>query len=140
MNEIAIKIKNLSKHFGKVIAVDNISFEVGSAEVFGFLGPNGAGKTTTINILCTILKPTAGEVIVNGFNVVNSPNEVRWSFGIIFQDPSLDLRLTAYEILNFHGMIYHLPSKARKARIKEVLIWWVYTQGRILLYAHSQAA
>ncbi|MFY9402499.1 MAG: ATP-binding cassette domain-containing protein [Candidatus Omnitrophota bacterium] len=121
MNEIAIKIKNLSKHFGKVIAVDNISFEVGSAEVFGFLGPNGAGKTTTINILCTLLKPTAGEVIVNGFNVVNSPNEVRRSFGIIFQDPSLDERLTAYENLNFHGMIYHLPSKARKARIKEVL-------------------
>jgi ABC-2 type transport system ATP-binding protein len=121
MNEIAIEVKNLSKHFGQVIAVDNISFEVEKAEVFGFLGPNGAGKTTTINILCTLLMPTGGEATVNGFNVVNFPNEVRKSIGIIFQDPSLDERLTAYENLNFHGMIYHLPSKARKARIEEVL-------------------
>lgn len=121
MNEIAIKVKNLSKHFGQVIAVDNISFEVGKGEVFGFLGPNGAGKTTTINILCTLLMPTAGEAMVNGFNVVNYPNEVRKSIGIIFQDPSLDERLTAYENLNFHGMIYHLSSKARKVRIEEVL-------------------
>jgi len=121
MNEIAISVKNLSKHFGQVLAVDNISFQVERAEVFGFLGPNGAGKTTTINILCTLFVPTYGEAIVNGFNVVTSPNEVRKSIGIIFQDPSLDERLTAYENLNFHGMIYHLSSKARKARIEEVL-------------------
>jgi ABC-2 type transport system ATP-binding protein len=121
MNEIAIEVKGLSKHFGQVIAVDNISFEVERAEIFGFLGPNGAGKTTTINILCTLLMPTSGEATVNGFNVVNSPNEVRRSIGIIFQDPSLDERLTAYENLNFHGMIYHIPSKTRKVRIEEVL-------------------
>ncbi len=121
MNEIAISAKNLSKHFGQVLAVDNISFEVERAEIFGFLGPNGAGKTTTINILCTLLMPTAGEAMVNGFNAVTSPNEVRKSIGIIFQDPSLDERLTAYENLNFHGMIYHLPSKVREARIEEVL-------------------
>lgn len=121
MNEIAISVKNLSKHFACVIAVDNISFEIGRAEIFGFLGPNGAGKTTTINILCTLLMPTAGEAMVNGFNVVTSPNEVRKSIGIIFQDPSLDERLTAYENLNFHGMIYHLSSKVREARIEEVL-------------------
>ena len=121
MNEIAIKVKNLTKHFGQVIAVDVISFEIIKGEVFGFLGPNGAGKTTTINILCTLLMPTAGEAMVNGFNVVTSPNNVRRSIGIIFQDPSLDERLTAYENLNFHGMIYHLPSKTRKVRIEEVL-------------------
>jgi len=121
MNEIAISVKNLSKHFAQVLAVDNISFEIEKAEVFGFLGPNGAGKTTTINILCTLLVPTCGEVVVNGFNAVTSPNEVRKSIGIIFQDPSLDERLTAYENLNFHGMIYHLPAKTRKARIAEVL-------------------
>lgn len=121
MNEIAISVKNLSKHFGQVLAVDNISFEVEKAEVFGFLGPNGAGKTTTINILCTLLMPTCGEAMVNGFNVVTSPTEVRKSIGIIFQDPSLDERLTAYENLNFHGMIYHVPLKIRKERIKEVL-------------------
>ena len=121
MNEIAISVKDLSKYFTEVLAVDNISFEVKKAEVFGFLGPNGAGKTTTINILCTLLIPTYGEAIVNGFNVVSSPDEVRKSIGIIFQDPSLDERLTAYENLNFHGMIYHLSPKARKARIEEVL-------------------
>lgn len=121
MDDIAIRVKNLSKHFGQVIAVDNISFEVGKGEVFGFLGPNGAGKTTTINILCTLLMPTTGEATVNGFNAVSSPNEVRRSIGIIFQDPSLDERLTAYENLNFHGMVYHLSSKLRKTRIVEVL-------------------
>lgn len=121
MDEIAIRVKNLSKHFGQVIAVDNISFAVDDAEVFGFLGPNGAGKTTTINILCALSMPTSGEAMINGFNVVTSPNEVRQSIGIIFQDPSLDERLTAYENLNFHGMIYHLPTQIRKRRIGEVL-------------------
>lgn len=121
MNETAISVRNLSKHFAQVLAVDDISFAVKKAEVFGFVGPNGAGKTTTINILCTLLLPSAGEAIVNGFNVVTSPNEVRKSIGIIFQDPSLDERLTAYENLNFHGMIYHLSAQARKARIEEVL-------------------
>jgi ABC-2 type transport system ATP-binding protein len=121
MNEIAISVKNLSKHFNQVLAVDDVSFEVEKSEIFGFLGPNGAGKTTTINILCTLLMPTCGEAAVNGFNVVTSPNEVRKSIGIIFQDPSLDERLTAYENLNFHGMIYHLSTKVRKARIEEVL-------------------
>jgi len=121
MNETAVSVKNLSKHFGQVLAVNNISFEVERAEIFGFLGPNGAGKTTTINILCTLLMPTRGEAVVNGFNVVTYPQEVRKSIGIIFQDPSLDERLTAYENLNFHGMIYHLPSKTRKVRIEEVL-------------------
>ena len=101
--------------------MDDISFEVKKAEVFGFVGPNGAGKTTTINILCTLLIPTCGEAVVNGFNVITSPKKVRESIGIIFQDPSLDERLTAYENLNFHGMIYHLSSQARKARIEEVL-------------------
>jgi ABC-2 type transport system ATP-binding protein len=119
--DVSIKVKGLSKHFDSVMAVDAISFEVGQGEVFGFLGPNGAGKTTTINILCTLLIPTSGEAIVNGFNVTAFPNEVRKSIGIIFQDPSLDERLTAYENLNFHGMIYHLSSKIRKERIKEVL-------------------
>ncbi len=116
-----IKVKNLTKDFGHLRAVDDISFDVKAGEIFGFLGPNGAGKTTTINILCTLLLPTSGEVTVDGFNVVTSPNEVRRSIGIIFQDPSLDERLTAYENLNFHGMIYHLPPGIRKQRIKEVL-------------------
>ena len=116
-----IKVNNLSKNFGLVEAVKNITFDVKRSEIFAFLGPNGAGKTTTINILCTLMMPSAGTAIVNGFNVVDSPNEVRKSIGIIFQDPSLDERLTAYENLNFHGMIYHLPPGLRKIRIIEVL-------------------
>jgi len=121
MDNIAISVNNLSKSFSQVLAVDNISFSVEKSEIFGFLGPNGAGKTTTINILCTLLLPTSGEAIVNGFNVVTYPNEVRESIGIIFQDPSLDERLTAYENLNFHGMIYHIVPQIRKTRIQEVL-------------------
>jgi ABC-2 type transport system ATP-binding protein len=121
MNGEIVKVKNLTKDFDHFRAVDNISFEVKSGEIFGLLGPNGAGKTTTMNILSTLLMPTTGEVFVNGFNVVTSPDEVRKSIGIIFQDPSLDERLTAYENLNFHGMIYHIPLKIRKERIKEVL-------------------
>lgn len=116
-----IEVRNLKKYFGKVAAVDDISFETNKGEIFGFLGPNGAGKTTTINILCTLLLPSSGEVTVNGFNVIISPNEVRKSVGIIFQDHSFDERLTAFENLNFHGMIYHLPSKRRRERIKELL-------------------
>jgi ABC-2 type transport system ATP-binding protein len=121
MNEIVIRVKNLSKDFGSVQAVKNISFEVKQSEIFAFLGPNGAGKTTTINILCSLLKPTGGEAFVNGFNVLSSPRQVRGSIGIIFQEPSLDERLTAYENLNFHGMIYHLPRNVRKERIRGVL-------------------
>ncbi|HPN56647.1 MAG TPA: ATP-binding cassette domain-containing protein [Candidatus Omnitrophota bacterium] len=121
MNEITISVKNLSKHFSGVRAVDGISFDVKKGELFGFLGPNGAGKTTTINILCTLMVPTSGRADVNGFNVTDSPTDVRKSIGIIFQDPSLDERLTAYENLNFHGMIYHITSRRRKTRIDEVL-------------------
>ncbi len=117
----AISVSKLSKCFNGISAVDGISFEVEEAELFGFLGPNGAGKTTTINILCGLMNPTSGEARVNGFDVMSSPTEVRKSIGIIFQDPSLDERLTAHENLNFHGMIYHLPPKIRKARIDEVL-------------------
>ncbi len=121
MEKAAIKVVGLTKRFGAVAAVDGISLEVNRGEIFGFLGPNGAGKTTTVNILCTLMLPTSGRAVVNGFDVKKSPNQVRQSIGIIFQDPSLDERLTAYENLNFHGMIYHLPAKQRKARIDEVL-------------------
>ncbi len=121
MDNVIIKVDKLAKNFGEVRAVNGISFEVNEGELFGFLGPNGAGKTTTINILCGLTLPASGKARVNGFDVVGSPNEVRRSIGIIFQDPSLDERLTAYENLNFHGMIYHLPARQRKERIDEVL-------------------
>jgi len=122
MTEIeVIEVKNLVKEFDGIRAVDDISFNVGSGEIFAFLGPNGAGKTTTIKILTTLLRPTSGEVRVNGHNPVENPDEVRHSFGIVFQDPSLDEELTAYENMEFHGVLYGLPKKLRRERIEQLL-------------------
>ena len=117
----AIVVTDLVRRFGEFEAVKGISFEVQEGEVFGFLGPNGAGKTTTIKVLCTLLHPSSGRAVVNGFDVTMNPMGVRRSIGIIFQDPSLDDRLTAEENLNFHGMIYHLPRVVRQQRTGEVL-------------------
>ncbi len=116
-----IEIQNLTKKYGDFTAVDDISFNVKQGEIFAFLGPNGAGKTTTIKMLTTLTHPTSGQIKINGFDPAHDPAKARESFGIVFQDPSLDERLTAYENLNFHGMIYHLPSSVRRARIDEVL-------------------
>ena len=89
MSDYIIKVENLVKRFGGLVAVNGISFSVAPGEVLGFLGPNGAGKTTTINILCTLAKPTSGWAIVNGFDVVHQQSQVRQSIGLAFQDPSL---------------------------------------------------
>ena len=85
-----IEVENLSKKFGQFTAVDRISFQVAQGEIFGLLGPNGAGKTTTINILCTLLLPTSGRALVNGFDITRQRNQVRSSIGLVFQDPTLD--------------------------------------------------
>jgi len=119
--EIIIDVKNLSKKFGDFTAVDNISFIVKKGEIFGFLGPNGAGKSTTINILTTLLHPTKGEVILNGYDVNKDKDNVRSSFGIVFQDPSLDADLTAMENLQFHASLYKVPKKLAKERIPSLL-------------------
>lgn len=124
-----IKVENLTKKFNSFLAVDDISFEVKEGEIFGFLGPNGAGKTTTINILTTQLKPTKGTAILAGFNVVSDPNNARRCFGIVFQDPSLDLELTAWENLKFHAMLYDIPGPKTKKKAKE-LLEMVGLQGR----------
>jgi ABC-2 type transport system ATP-binding protein len=116
-----IEVDHIAKKFGELVAVDGVSFDVGKGEIFGFLGPNGAGKTTTINMLCTLLKPTAGNATVNGWDVINHRNEVRESIGMVFQDPSLDDRLTARENLEFHAVVYHVPRNVRGQRMKEVL-------------------
>ncbi len=116
-----IQAKNLTKKFGEFIAVDNISFNVEKAEIFGFLGPNGAGKSTTIKMLTTLLHPTSGEIEINGINPALHQDKVRESFGIVFQDPSLDEELTAYENMNFHAVLYKVPSDVRKSRIEELL-------------------
>ena len=116
-----IEVKNLVKQFKKVKAVDDITFSVKEDEIFGFLGPNGAGKTTTINIICTLLSKTSGEVILNGYDVSRERNKIRTCIGMVFQDPSLDDRLTALENLYFHGLLYNIPRKELKVRSEEVL-------------------
>jgi len=120
-DENIIQVKNLVKKFKDFIAVDNISFDVKKGEIFAFLGPNGAGKTTTIKMLTTLLLPTSGQMKLAGYDPVSSQDNVRRSFGIVFQDPSLDDELTAYENLEFHGVLYGVPSDLRKQRIEELL-------------------
>ncbi|KPJ57041.1 ABC transporter ATP-binding protein [Parcubacteria bacterium DG_74_2] len=118
---LAIEVKNLTKDFNGLKAIDNISFEVKEGEIFGLLGPNGAGKTTTIKILSTLLKPTEGEALVCSFNVLKEKDEVRNCIGIVFQEPALDNQLTAIENLDFHSRLYGLNKEKRQKRIKEVL-------------------
>jgi ABC-2 type transport system ATP-binding protein len=121
MPEPIIKVTNLVKKFGELVAVDNISFSVAPGEVFGFLGPNGAGKTTTINILCTLSQPTAGGATINGYDVVRQQSKVRQSIGLVFQDPSLDDRLSGLQNLRFHALVYHVPAPLRERRIEQVM-------------------
>jgi ABC-2 type transport system ATP-binding protein len=116
-----IEVRNLTKKFNDLTAVDNVSFEVKRGEIFGFLGPNGAGKSTTINILSTVLSSTKGEAFINNFSILSQRDEVRKSIGLVFQDPSLDDRLTAEENLRFHARLYAVPSDEYKKREKEVL-------------------
>jgi len=121
MSDYIIKVENLVKKFGELAAVDNVTFTVPPGEIFGFLGPNGAGKTTTINILCTLSKPTSGQATINGFDVVRQQNQVRHSIGLVFQDPSLDERLSGMQNLYFHALVYNVPASIRQNRIEEVL-------------------
>src|SRR6266404_8603243 len=116
-----IDVKNLTKKFGDFTAVDSINFEVLKGEIFAFLGPNGAGKSTTIKMLTTLLYPSSGDININGFNPTKDQDSVRKSFGIVFQDPSLDVELTTYENMEFHGVLYKVPKDLRKKRIKELL-------------------
>lgn len=119
--ENIIEIKNLTKKFKNFTAVDDISFSVKRGEIFAFLGPNGAGKTTTIRMLTTLLDPDKGSIVVNGFKTIENKPDVRKSFGIVFQDPSLDNELTAFENLEFHGIMYDVPKKIRRERIEQLL-------------------
>jgi ABC-2 type transport system ATP-binding protein len=116
-----IQVENLVKKFGSITAVDSIQLNVETGQIFGFLGPNGAGKSTTIKVLATLLTPTSGKATVAGFDVVANPNDVRRSIGLVFQDQSLDDRLTAQENLWFHAMLYDLPSSVFTQRVDEVL-------------------
>lgn len=116
-----IEALEVKKQFGDLVAVDSISFTVKKGEIFGLLGPNGAGKTTLISMLVTMKKPSAGKASVNGYDISTHPDDVRKSIGIVFQDPSLDEDLTAYENMEMHAAMYGVPEKERKKRIEEVI-------------------
>ena len=121
-SDSAISVKDLTKTFkGGFVAVDDISFEVPKGIIFAFLGPNGAGKTTTIKMLTTLLRPTSGKISIGDLDPVKHPHEVRQSFGIVFQDPSLDDELTAYENMFLHAGLYGVPRSETAGRIKEML-------------------
>ncbi len=116
-----IEVKNLTKKYESLTAVDGISFSIKEGEVFGLLGPNGAGKTTTLHMLATLLKATSGTAIINGHDITKNPSLVRKNIGIVFQEPSSDDILTGYENLKLHALMYGVPKGAIEKRIQEVL-------------------
>ncbi|MCD6358425.1 MAG: ATP-binding cassette domain-containing protein [Dehalococcoidia bacterium] len=116
-----IETRELVRKFGDLTAVDKVTFQVKQGEIFGLLGPNGAGKTTTIKMLCTLLRPTSGTATVAGYDVVHQRTKVRQSIGLVFQDPSLDDRLTAMQNLHFHAMLFNIPGDVFKERVSELL-------------------
>jgi len=121
MQDPIIEVSDLTKKFGDFTAVDNISFSVKKGERFAFLGPNGAGKSTTIKMLTTLLRPTNGTIVTAGHDPVKDADAVRHSFGIVFQDSSLDDDLTARENMEFHGVLYGVPKQVRRERTEELL-------------------
>ena len=120
-DENIISVKHLVRKFDGFTAVNDISFDVKKGEIFAFLGPNGAGKTTSIKMLTTLLVPTSGTISLDGHNPVTDQEDARKSFGIVFQDPSLDDELTAYENLEFHGVLYGVEKNLAKTRIEELM-------------------
>jgi ABC-2 type transport system ATP-binding protein len=119
--ENAIETFDLTKRFKDLTAVDRLNIKIKQGEIFGILGPNGAGKTTCISMLCTILRPTKGTAMVNGYDILKEPGDVRKSIGIVFQEPSVDDILTGRENLRLHAMWYQIPKKIRDERIDGVL-------------------
>ena len=125
-----IEVVELTKNFDTLSAVDHISFSFRQGEIFAFLGPNGAGKTTTIKMLTTLLKPSGGRMSLNGHDPARDALGARRSFGIVFQDPSLDDELTAYENLEFHGMLYDFSGAGDRDR-------GLFGSGKLPLYANT---
>ena len=116
-----IEIKNLTKKFEDFTAVDNLSLEINEGEIFGLLGPNGAGKTTTLSMLATLLPPTSGNAIINGFDVIKHSTQVRRCIGFVFQDPSSDDLLTGRENLYLHALMYGVKDSEINKKIDEGL-------------------
>jgi len=122
MPKSIIQAENVVKVYpGDITAVNDISFDVKAGEIFAFLGPNGAGKSTTIKMLTTMLRPSSGKLLLNGHNVMTDQDAARKSFGIVFQDPSLEEELTAYENMRLHAVLYGIPKTQQDDRIKELM-------------------
>jgi ABC-2 type transport system ATP-binding protein len=117
----AVEVSGITKKFGSITAVDNVSFDVEEGEFFGFLGPNGAGKTTLIRILTTLIKPTSGEARVACCDVGKNPAGVRLEIGVVPQAMTSDLDLTGFENMDIYGRFYGMPSRERKGRINDLL-------------------
>jgi len=117
----AIRVNAISKRYGRTLALEEVSFAVRNQELFALLGPNGAGKTTLMHILCTILRPDSGTALINGIDVARQSLQARQRLGIVFQEPSLDDRLTVRENLELHGLVFGVPRKLRRQRIEEML-------------------
>lgn len=120
-SESSVRIDDVSKRYGRTLALDGVSFDVKPNELFALLGPNGAGKTTLVHILCTIHGPDEGTAHIEGHDVVRHPLRARQRLGVVFQEPSLDDRLTVFENLEFHGLVYGVPRRLRRQRIDEML-------------------
>ena len=135
-DESIISVEGLSYDYGKVTAVDNISFEVKKGQIFSFLGPNGAGKTTTINVLTTMLPIQKGKVTIAGFDVERQQDDVRKSIGIVFQNETLDWNLTVWETLEFHGRLYSIPKDTRRSKIDELISLVELGEKRNVLVKH----
>jgi ABC-2 type transport system ATP-binding protein len=116
-----LEIEELTRKFGELTAVDNVTLSVAGGEVFGLLGPNGAGKTTVIKVLTTLLRPTSGAASIAGFDVVSQAASVRRLIGYLPQALSADGSLTGYENLLIFAKLYDVPSKTRKSRVSDAL-------------------
>jgi ABC-2 type transport system ATP-binding protein len=116
-----IQVENLTKKFGNITAVDNVSFEIKDGSIFGFLGPNGAGKTTTIRMLSTLIKPTSGKVIIDGKELSKNGEYIRSILGILTETPGMYEKISAIENLNFFSGFYGLEEKKRKQNIEKFL-------------------
>lgn len=121
MDNAVIQIAGLGHQYDTRVALDNVSFEVREAEIFGLLGPNGSGKTTLFRILSTLMLPSSGKAVVMGYDAARQPNEVRRMIGVVFQAESVDVKLSAAENLRHQGHLYGLRGSALKTRIQEML-------------------